>query len=175
MRGRCRLCTSIRWSSSCAVAILARKHFRLFRNVKNQMPVGGNTSAGGSNSARARLYPDRAHRRDHSARHPQCGRIPKFIDLGREARIAKLEAARGSVGSAAVLANSLSLTQGLASMTSIFAMRFPSVNSRVAVGTPSELRMACFAWLEARWTLPQISKYSGSMFQHEAALSSAES
>jgi MSHA pilin protein MshA len=83
------------------------------------MPVGGNTSAGGSNSARARLYPDRAHRRDHSARHPQCGRIPKFIDLGREARIAKLEAARGSVGSAAVLANSLSLTQGLASMTSV--------------------------------------------------------
>lgn len=40
--------------------------------------------------------------------------LPRFIDLGREARVAKLEAARGSVGSAAVLANSLSLTQGLA-------------------------------------------------------------
>ena len=45
--------------------------------------------------------------------------LPKFIDLGREARIAKVEAARGSFGSAAVLANSLSLTQGLASMTSV--------------------------------------------------------
>lgn len=31
--------------------------------------------------------------------------LPRFVDLGREARIAKLEAARGSVGSAAALAN----------------------------------------------------------------------
>jgi MSHA pilin protein MshA len=45
--------------------------------------------------------------------------LPKFIDLGREARIAKLQGARGAVGSAAVLANSLSLTQGLAPGASV--------------------------------------------------------
>jgi MSHA pilin protein MshA len=45
--------------------------------------------------------------------------LPRFVDLGREARVAKLEAARGSVGSAAVLANSLSLTQGLAPGASV--------------------------------------------------------
>jgi len=45
--------------------------------------------------------------------------LPRFVDLGREARVAKLEAACGSIGSAAVLANSLSLTQGLAPTASV--------------------------------------------------------
>ena len=45
--------------------------------------------------------------------------LPRFVDLGREARVAKLEAARGAIGSAAVLANSLSLTQGLAPTASV--------------------------------------------------------
>jgi MSHA pilin protein MshA len=40
--------------------------------------------------------------------------LPRFIDLGREARIAKVEAGRGAVASGAALANSLSLTKGLA-------------------------------------------------------------
>jgi MSHA pilin protein MshA len=40
--------------------------------------------------------------------------LPRFIDLSREARIAKLAAAQGAVGSAAMLANSKSVTQGLA-------------------------------------------------------------
>ena len=40
--------------------------------------------------------------------------LPRFVSFGREARIAKLEAARGAVGSGAFLANSISLTQGLA-------------------------------------------------------------
>jgi MSHA pilin protein MshA len=39
--------------------------------------------------------------------------LPRFIDIGREARIAKLEAARGSVGSAAALANSAVIVKGL--------------------------------------------------------------
>lgn len=39
--------------------------------------------------------------------------LPRFIDLGREARIAKLEAARGAVAAAAALANSASLARGL--------------------------------------------------------------
>lgn len=37
--------------------------------------------------------------------------LPRFVDLGREARIAKLEAARGSVSAAAALANSASLAR----------------------------------------------------------------
>lgn len=37
--------------------------------------------------------------------------LPRFVDLGREARIAKLEAARGSVSAAATLANSASLAR----------------------------------------------------------------
>jgi len=45
--------------------------------------------------------------------------LPKFIDLGREARIAKLQGARGAVASAAILANSLSTTKGLAPATSV--------------------------------------------------------
>jgi MSHA pilin protein MshA len=45
--------------------------------------------------------------------------LPRFIDLSREARIAKLEAARGAVGSGAALANSLSVTQGLAPNVSV--------------------------------------------------------
>jgi len=40
--------------------------------------------------------------------------IPKFVDLGTEARIAKLAAAQGAVGSGAMLANSKSVSQGLA-------------------------------------------------------------
>ena len=39
--------------------------------------------------------------------------IPRFIDLSREARIAKLEAGRGAVGAGAALANNASLTRGL--------------------------------------------------------------
>lgn len=39
--------------------------------------------------------------------------LPRFIDLGREARVAKLEAARGAVGSAAALAHSASIARGL--------------------------------------------------------------
>jgi MSHA pilin protein MshA len=45
--------------------------------------------------------------------------LPRFVDLSREARIAKLEAARGAVGTGAVLANSLSVTQGLAPNVSV--------------------------------------------------------
>jgi MSHA pilin protein MshA len=40
--------------------------------------------------------------------------IPRFIDLGREARIAKLQGGRGAVASAASLANGASLTRNLA-------------------------------------------------------------
>lgn len=39
--------------------------------------------------------------------------LQRFVDLGREARIAKLEAARGSVASAAALANSAVIVKGL--------------------------------------------------------------
>jgi MSHA pilin protein MshA len=45
--------------------------------------------------------------------------LPRFVDLSRDARIAKLEAARGAVGSGAMLANSLSLTKGLAPNVSV--------------------------------------------------------
>jgi MSHA pilin protein MshA len=45
--------------------------------------------------------------------------LPRFVDLSREARIAKLEAARGAVWSGAVLANSLSVTRALAPDTSV--------------------------------------------------------
>ena len=40
--------------------------------------------------------------------------LPRFINLSREARISKLQAAQGAVGSGAALANSLSLADGLA-------------------------------------------------------------
>ena len=45
--------------------------------------------------------------------------LPRFVNLSREARIAKLEAARGAVGSGAGLAYSLSLAQGLAPNVSV--------------------------------------------------------
>lgn len=45
--------------------------------------------------------------------------LPRFVDLSRDARIAKLDAARGAVGSGAMLANSLSLTKGLAPNVSV--------------------------------------------------------
>jgi prepilin-type N-terminal cleavage/methylation domain-containing protein len=45
--------------------------------------------------------------------------IPRFIDLSREARIAKLEAGRGAVGSGAALANSVSVTHGLGPTVSV--------------------------------------------------------
>jgi MSHA pilin protein MshA len=45
--------------------------------------------------------------------------LPRFIDLGREARLAKLEAGRGAVASGAALANGLSVTKGLAPNASV--------------------------------------------------------
>jgi MSHA pilin protein MshA len=45
--------------------------------------------------------------------------LPRFIDLGKEARIAKLQGAAGAVATAAVLANSLSVTKGLAANASV--------------------------------------------------------
>jgi MSHA pilin protein MshA len=40
--------------------------------------------------------------------------LPRFVNLQREARVAKLDAARGSVGAAMALAHGASLTRGLA-------------------------------------------------------------
>lgn len=40
--------------------------------------------------------------------------LPRFVDLGTEARIAKLQAARGSVASAAALANGASISRNQA-------------------------------------------------------------
>jgi MSHA pilin protein MshA len=45
--------------------------------------------------------------------------IPRFINLSREARISKLQAAQGAVGTGAALANSLSLAQGLGPSVSV--------------------------------------------------------
>jgi MSHA pilin protein MshA len=45
--------------------------------------------------------------------------LPRFINLSREARISKLQAAQGAVGSGAALANSLSLADGLAPNASV--------------------------------------------------------
>ena len=45
--------------------------------------------------------------------------LPRFVTFAREARIAKLEAARGAVGTASFLANSMSLTNGLAPSASV--------------------------------------------------------
>ena len=56
--------------------------------------------------------------------------LPRFIDLSREARIAKLQAAQGAVGSGAVLANSLALAQGLG----------PNVSLSMAGATVTMLR-----------------------------------
>ncbi|MCW5625595.1 MAG: prepilin-type N-terminal cleavage/methylation domain-containing protein [Burkholderiales bacterium] len=63
--------------------------------------------------------------------------LPRFIDLSREARIAKLQAARGAVGSAAALANAASIVQFPNAPDSTIAMtglpvtmanRFPTGN-----------------------------------------------
>jgi MSHA pilin protein MshA len=45
--------------------------------------------------------------------------LPRFINPSREARISKLQAAQGAVGSGAALANSLSLADGLAPNASV--------------------------------------------------------
>jgi len=45
--------------------------------------------------------------------------LPRFVAFAREARIAKLEAARGAVGTASFLADSMSLTNGLAPNASV--------------------------------------------------------
>ena len=45
--------------------------------------------------------------------------LPRFVDLSRDARISKLQAARGAIGSGAALANSLSLAKGLAPNASV--------------------------------------------------------
>src|SRR5689334_25252466 len=75
--------------------------------------------------------------------------LPKFIDLGREARVAKLEAARGSVGSAAVLANGLSLTQGLTPTTSV-NMGGSTVTMALSYPTPDIAGIVLAAGLSSR-------------------------
>ena len=57
--------------------------------------------------------------------------LPRFVDLQREARIAKLDAARGSVGSAMALAHSASLTRALAPSDPVdmAGVSIPMVNS----------------------------------------------
>src|SRR3954452_6292244 len=75
--------------------------------------------------------------------------LPKFIDLGREARIAKLQGARGAVGSAAVLANSLSLTQGLAPAASV-SMGGSTVTMAVSYPTPDAAGIVLAAGLSSR-------------------------
>ena len=75
--------------------------------------------------------------------------LPRFVDLGREARVAKLEAARGSVGSAAVLANGLSLTQGLTPTTSV-NMGGSTVTMALSYPTPDIAGIVLAAGLSSR-------------------------
>ncbi len=75
--------------------------------------------------------------------------LPKFVDLGREARMAKLEAARGAVGSAAVLANGLSLTQGLAPAASV-NMGGTTVTMALSYPTPDAAGIVTAAGLSSR-------------------------
>lgn len=63
--------------------------------------------------------------------------LPRFIDMGSEARVAKLQAARGSVVSAASMANAASISRGLqpndpvtvsgATITMLY--RYPTANA----------------------------------------------
>lgn len=57
--------------------------------------------------------------------------LPRFIDIQREARIAKLEAARGAVGSAAALTNSASIARNQLPTDPVIsgAVSIPMVNS----------------------------------------------
>ena len=75
--------------------------------------------------------------------------LPRFVDLGREARVAKLEAARGSVGSAAVLANGLSLTQGLTPTASV-NMGGSTVTMALSYPTPDIAGIVLAAGLSSR-------------------------
>ena len=73
--------------------------------------------------------------------------LPRFIDLGREARIAKLEA-RGAVGSAAALANSASIVRGLGPSDPI-EMSGATVTMALSYPTPDAAGIFIAAGLEA--------------------------
>ena len=75
--------------------------------------------------------------------------LPKFIDLGREARIAKLQGARGAAGSAAVLANSLSVTRGLAPAASV-SVGGSTVTMALSYPTPDVAGIVLAAGLSSR-------------------------
>jgi MSHA pilin protein MshA len=75
--------------------------------------------------------------------------LPKYIDLGREARIAKLEGARGAVGSAAILANSKALAQGLSPSTSV-TVGGASVTMSLSYPTPDTNGIVLAAGLSGR-------------------------
>jgi MSHA pilin protein MshA len=74
--------------------------------------------------------------------------IPRFVDLGREARIAKLQAAQGAVGTAAALANSLSVTQGLAPNASV-TMSGATVTMAFSYPTPDNAGIITAAGLSS--------------------------
>jgi MSHA pilin protein MshA len=83
--------------------------------------------------------------------------IPRFVDLGREARIAKLQAARGAVGSAAALANGLSVTQGLGPNVSV-TMSGTTVTMLNQYPTPDHAGIVTAAGLSlSDYALPTIS------------------
>jgi len=75
--------------------------------------------------------------------------LPKFIDLGREARIAKLQGARGAVGSAALLANSVSVSKGLAPAASV-AMGGSTVTMAMSYPTPNVAGIVLAAGFSSR-------------------------
>jgi MSHA pilin protein MshA len=70
--------------------------------------------------------------------------LPRFIDLGREARIAKLEAARGAVGSAAALANSayLARNQGPSDPVSMGGVSITMLNGYPTADSPGIMTAA---------------------------------
>ena len=74
--------------------------------------------------------------------------LPKFIDMGREARIAKLQAARGSIATAAVLANSKSITTGAAPGAAV-TMGGSSINMSLSYPTPDTAGIVLAAGLKS--------------------------
>ena len=75
--------------------------------------------------------------------------LPRFVSMAREARIAKLEAGQGAIATAAVLANSLSVTQGLAPNASV-VMEGTTIPMALSYPTPDAAGIFAAANLSTR-------------------------
>lgn len=78
--------------------------------------------------------------------------LPRFVDLGREARIAKLEGARGAVGSAAEIAHAAAQARRQAASDPV-DMGGATVTMSFWYPTPDAAGILTAAGLDASWSI----------------------